>query len=293
MKLSFNFFYKTFKDGLDFLRIWFKKTYDQTFIEDNCSVLAAAISFYLILSFFPFLLFSISVLGFVLHSSDKAGFYLLSLMIKTLPTSTLDAFKILVEVVRKKEFFGIIGVGGLLLLASRIFTIVEKSMNKIWRVEEGRSWGHSKTLSLILVPTSILILFFSLGLTAFYSAAKVFVIPYLNFSIAKAPVLTSILALFFTTLSGFIFFFVIYKFLPYRKIPTGYAILGALFAAIFWEIAKYLFDFYILNFTHYRMFYGSFGVVLIMFLWVYYSAFILLLGAEIGSNLEAMVRNKK
>lgn len=291
MKFNFDFYFKRLKDTLNFLIIWFKKTYIQTFIQDNCSVLAAAISFYLILSFFPFLLFSISILGFVLHSSDKAGFYLLNLMTKTLPTSTLDAFKILAEVVRRKEFFGVIGVGGLLLLASRIFTVVETSMNKIWRVEKGRSWWHSKTLSLILVPLSIVILFLSLGLTAFYSAAKVFIIPYLNFSIVKAPVLTHILALILTTLTGFIFFFVIYKFLPYRKIPTFYAILGALFAAIFWEIAKYLFDFYILNFAHYRKFYGSFGAVLIMFLWIYYSAFILLLGAEIGSNLESAARN--
>lgn len=293
MKISFQFYYKRLKDNLNFLIIWFEKTYSQTLFEDNCSVLASAISFYLILSFFPFLLFSISVLGYVLHSSDKAGFYLLNLMTKTLPTSTLDAFKILAEVVRRKEFFGIIGVGGLLLLASRIFTVMEKSMNKIWRAEKGRSWWHSKTLSLILVPISVLILFFSLGLTVFYSTAKVLVIPYINFSISKAPILTHILALIFTTLTGFVFFFVIYKFLPYRKIPTSYAIVGALFAAIFWEIAKYLFDFYILNFAHYRKFYGSFGTVLIMFLWVYYSAFILLSGAEIGSNLEAVVKNKK
>jgi membrane protein len=293
MKFNFNSYYRQLNHHLDFLIIWFRKTYVKTLFEDNCSVLASAISFYLILSFFPFLLFSISVLGYVLHSSDKAGFYLLNLMTKTLPTSTLDAFKILAEVVRRKEFFGIIGVGGLLLLASRIFTVMEKSMNKIWRVEKGRFWWHSKTLSLILVPISVLILFFSLGLTAFYSTAKVFVIPYINFSISKAPILTHILALLVTTLTGFVFFFVIYKFLPYRKIPTKYAIVGALFAAIFWEIAKYLFDFYILNFAHYRKFYGSFGTVLIMFLWVYYSAFILLLGAEIGSNLEDMVINKK
>lgn len=159
-------------------------------------------------------------------------------------------------------------------------------MNIVWRADKKRPYWKSRSLALILVPTTVLIMFISLLFTSIYATAQSIVIPYLNFSLAESSFLTQSISLFFPLLTGFIFFFVIYKFIPYRKIGNLYAAIGAIFASLMWEITKFIFDFYILNLAQYRKIYGPLAALIITFLWIYLSAFILVIGGEIGSNLE-------
>jgi membrane protein len=63
-------------------------------------------------------------------------------------------------------------------------------------------------------------------------------------------------------------------------------LIGAVCASVMWEAAKFLFDVYIKNYANFQKIYGSFGTIVVMCFWIYYSAFIILIGAEIGSNYE-------
>jgi membrane protein len=169
---------------------------------------------------------------------------------------------------------------------------MEQALNTIWKVDRRRNYFHSKFLSLILVPISISILLLSLILTSFYAFAKNQSIPYLGFRLSDAPFLANLLALILPVLLSTMLFFLLYKFIPYRKIPNFPAFIGALISAILWELSKHLFDIYIKNYTSLEKIYGSFGTIIILIFWIYYSAFILLIGAEIGFNLE-MLRKRK
>lgn len=248
--------------------------------------MAGAISFFALLSFIPLFLLSISALGYVLHSSDKAGLSIFKFLTDNMPTSTVDTFTLLRGLIDKRQVFGLIGILGLIWAGSRIFFAVENSMNIIWRVERKRPYWKSRSLALVLVPVSVLIMLISLSLTSIYTTARNITIPYINFSLADSSLITQFLTLFFPLLTGFIFFYVIYKFIPYRKINNLYAAIGAIFASFMWEITKFIFDFYILNLAQYSKIYGPLAALIITFLWIYLSAFILVIGAEIGSNLE-------
>jgi membrane protein len=83
-------------------------------------------------------------------------------------------------------------------------------------------------------------------------------------------------------------FLVLYKFIPNTKTRWRYIWPGALVAAIAFEIAKTLFIFYLQNFAGYESIYGSVGSVIIFLLWVYISAFVLILGAELSSEYGKM-----
>jgi membrane protein len=205
---------------------------------------------------------------------------------ENMPTSTLDSFKLLRGVIDKREVLGLVGIVGLIWAGSRIFFAVENSMNIVWRVDKKRPYWKSRSLALIVVPISVLIMLISMFLTSIYAAAQSFVIPYLNFSLADSSFITQFFSLFFPLLTGFIFFFVIYKLIPYRKVDNLSVVVGAVFASVMWEITKFIFDFYILNLAQYRKIYGPLAALVITFLWIYLSAFILVIGAEIGSNLE-------
>jgi len=248
--------------------------------------MAGAISFFALISFIPLFLLSISTLGYVLHSSEKAGLSIFKFLTENMPTSTVDTFTLLRGVMDKRQVFGLIGILGLIWAGSRIFFAVENSMNIVWRVNQKRLYWKSRSLALILVPTTVLMMLISLLFTSIYATAQSIIIPYLNFSLADSSFLTQLLGLFFPLVTGFIFFFVIYKYIPYRRIKNLYAAVGAIFASLMWEITKFIFDFYILNLAQYRKIYGPLAALIITFLWIYLSAFILVIGAEIGSNLE-------
>ena len=75
-------------------------------------------------------------------------------------------------------------------------------------------------------------------------------------------------------------FLLIYKLLPNTKTYWRYIWPGALTAAILFEIARTLFIFYLEHYANYQLIYGSIASVIILLVWVYYSAFIMVLGAE-------------
>jgi len=119
-------------------------------------------------------------------------------------------------------------------------------------------------------------------LTAIYAFASQRPVPIINISLSEIGLLSKMIQIVLPVIVSMVLFTLIYKFMPYRYVPLLSAIVGAFFAAVFWEVAKILFDVYISNYTDYSKVYGSFGTLVVAVFWIYYSAFILLLGAEIG-----------
>jgi membrane protein len=77
-------------------------------------------------------------------------------------------------------------------------------------------------------------------------------------------------------------FGLIFKIFPNRRVRWREAYFGAVFTGVFWEIAKYLFSMYIIRVVDYSKLYGSLSAIIILFLWLYYSAYIFLFGAELS-----------
>lgn len=79
----------------------------------------------------------------------------------------------------------------------------------------------------------------------------------------------------------------VYKVAPYRKSPEfKWTSWGAIIATVFWLVGSLLFNLYVKNFNSFDETYGSFAAIIILMLWFFLSAFIVLLGAEINSEME-------
>ena len=83
-------------------------------------------------------------------------------------------------------------------------------------------------------------------------------------------------------------FLLLYKLIPDTKTYWRYIWPGALLAAILFEIARTLFIFYLENFANYQLIYGSIASIIILLVWIYYSAFIMTLGAEFTFQYSRM-----
>jgi membrane protein len=258
----------------------------RTFIHDRCLSLAAAISFYAILSFVPFLLLAASLLSHFYSSSDQAAQDIIAFITNNLPLSTSAAIELISATVKGKTIIGIVGIVGLLWGSMSIFMELEFDMNRIWRMVEFRSSWRAYVVPLLCIPFMILFLLVSLILTGLMSLAEQGELPLLHIPLLKLPLVGTMISFAVPIIVSTMLFAWMYYLLPGRWNHFRSAFYGALLAGILWEISKLLFDYYVAHVARFLTIYGSFTSIAVMFLWVYYSAFVVLLGAEFGALLH-------
>ena len=88
-------------------------------------------------------------------------------------------------------------------------------------------------------------------------------------------------------------FAVLYKFMPTEKIRKRSVAVGAIWASIFWVGAKILFGIYLSNFTTFSRIYGAYALGIVVAFWIYYTAAVFILGAEIGKLFDERITEKQ
>ena len=83
----------------------------------------------------------------------------------------------------------------------------------------------------------------------------------------------------------------LYTMAPDKQIPSSHVNSGAVFTTICWTIVTLVYSFYINNFSHYDLFYGSLANIIILMMWVYIIAYILVIGIAINSDIYKKEKN--
>jgi membrane protein len=246
-------------------------------------LMAAAVSFFAILSFIPLLSVGVSVLGLFLGGSASALDQLSTTIRSYFPTDIQLIRSTLEEIHQERTLLGTLGLVGLLVSGSAIFTNLEIAFNNIWGVEVMRNWFKQR---IVAVGTSVLIL----GLL-FSSIAVTSVLTFVQNASHRlgaegkgVDVAWQIVAYLVSTLFSVMLFALIYKIIPNKLIEWREALIGGSFAGLAFELAKYGFAFYLSRFNSYSRVYGSLGGMIVLVVWTYYSMTILFLGAEIAAD---------
>jgi len=261
------------------------------YFEDGCGQRAAAISYYVLFSLFPLVIFSVGILGIVL-TDEQLQTDIVDAIMKTIPLSQEEGRNDVTSALRQvaqTETSSALGVLGLIVLGwsgSAMFGVVRSSLNDVYHVR-----------SRPIVTQKLLDLAWVLAFAPFW-IASVFATSVLRLARTKSEDL-AFFGDFAESLGGgwwvastllpmvlsFVAFFFAYWLIPARRIQPKYIVPGAIFAAILFEAVKIGFNVYIENFTEYNLIFGSLGAVIAFLFWVYLSANILLLGAEVVSEL--------
>jgi membrane protein len=80
-------------------------------------------------------------------------------------------------------------------------------------------------------------------------------------------------------------FFVLYRFVPNKRLPWQIVIISTIAAVGLWELARVVFTWYVNSATNFSKFYGGYIVLASLALWFYYSAFIFLISAELAQYI--------
>lgn len=253
------------------------------FMDDKALKLSAALSYYTLFSLGPLLLLMISVAGIFFGDEAVRGHLfgeINGLLGNQAAAQVQDTIKNL-ELSGKSNTAVIIGAVTLLIGATTVFGEIQDSINIIWRVKAKPKRGWVKLLKDRLLSSSLIV---ALGFLLIVSLIVNGTLKALNeWLIARFPDVTIILFSAIDFIVSFVvislLFGTIFKVLPDVKIAWKDVRTGAFFTACLFMFGRYLIGLY-LQTTGTASTYGAAGSVIIILVWVYYTAAIMYLGAE-------------
>ncbi len=265
-------------------------------IKDDCLVMAASMAFNLILALFPFLIAVTAIFGII---GTEQTIDQIMLSVKTVaPSEALVVVeRVLMEILNSSSR-GILTVSFIIgiVFASNAINVLMKLLNKAYGVPETRSVWRIRALTLWVIILFILAVFVITNLIIMGRVILVFldshigihepVINTINF--ARWPV---------TFLMLFLIGFIIYYFIPNISASFKNHILstlpGTLFFTLVWLAMSRLFGLYVENFAQFNKVYGTFGAVIILLLWLYYTSLVILIGGEVNSEVYRRIKTKE
>jgi membrane protein len=251
------------------------------FIDDEALSRGAAIAFYTVTSVAPVLLIVIAIAGLA-FGRDAAQNAITEQLSGLMGRQTAEVLQTAVASAASKSsgvVATIIGVITLMVTASGVFGEMQTALNVIWKAEpEGSTVSRlirGRAASLGLVAALGFLLMVSLVVSTLLTAFGNYLNSILPFGQVILTVLNVIVSL---ALISFLFA-AIYKVLPDRDLEWGDVAVGAIVTGVLFTIGKTLISWYIGSSAVASSF-GAAGALIVLLLWVYYSAQIFLLGAE-------------
>ncbi len=277
------------------LRILILRTVKE-FSDDNCTQMAAAISYYVLFSLFPLLIFSVGILGVALQDSQLQA-DLVEVVLDNIPLSEGEGQNDVSEAVRGiagagSGALGLFGLVGMAWSGSNMFGVVRRSLNIAYDLDVHRPIVRQKLLDLALVMGFAPFFIISLAATAGIRFARQTSedIPVLTDASQTFGLVWDVLPLLIPLAVSFGAFTVMYWIVPATTVKLRHVWPGALVAALLFEATKVGFTIYLENFSNYNVVFGSLGAVVAFLFWIFISANILLLGAEIASEYPRVMR---
>lgn len=254
------------------------------FNRDRGFFLASGIAFQVLLCLVPLVLLVLSFAGSYLFAHERLIDHLGRYLERAAPALDPEVRRNLLQIVGHRRTNGIVGTIGLFWVAKTVFGSLRVALNAIFGVPKSRGALRGLGLDLLMILVSGGSFLLSFGLTATYEFVRRAEYPL--FPAGTVRLLGIALSYIVPLAVTLLICFLIFRIVPNRRVSARFALFGAAFTAVLWEGAKHLFAWYVLAFGKYSIVYGSLSVVVVVLVWTYYSAAVLLLGAEVTALLE-------
>ncbi len=252
---------------------------------------SGGLAFSLFVCIIPFVLILFWILGNFLSSAEVES-QIVTLIDTVIPYDEYAnfvkniIFKRVYEVVEFKNIAGIIGVIGLFFAASGFFSSMRTVLNKINGTDIDVNVFLGKLRDFLFIISLIILFFVSILalplLELLISIAQE--TPYLQFF--NLAIFQSVFTALFSLLIMYFIFYSFYRFIPTVKIKRRSSLVGAGWASILWVGMKILFGYYLSNFGTWGRIYGAYALMVVLAFWIYYTAAVFIIGAEIGKLFD-------
>lgn len=262
--------------------------------EDEITAIGAQLTYYLILSIFPFLIFFLNILAYT--SITQEG--ILDNWFIMLPLETEILLRSIIDEITNTSSDTLLSLSIILALwtGSLGISAIIKAINKAYNVEKKRPYIRLKLLSIIFSIALVILLLIVLLMLVFGEVIGNTLFSYIgvaNIFYRLWEQLRKVIPF----VSMIIIFALLYKYSVSHNKRTNikliYTLPGASFTTIGWIIASYIFSYYVNNFANYSRTYGSLGGVIILLIWLYITSIMIILGGEINGVYFSVFINKE
>lgn len=245
-------------------------------------IYAAAISYYVLFSFFPLMLLSVAVLGWFVRDPNVNATITRAVLAQIPPELGLqEPVEGLLDDLGAPGggVFGLIGLIGLAWTASGVFGALRRVLNRVFDVPGTRSFVHARAVDLLAMISVPTLLIFSTLLTLGLRLVRTFASDYFDGLLIR--VVWGVVFLLLPLATSFMVFLLLYRLVPNLRPEFADLWAGALFAAVGFELAKVGFGLYITTVGDFQSVYGPLGGAVTFLVFVYLVANVVIFGGGI------------
>ena len=258
--------------------------------------LSAEMAFYTIFSFFPFLIFMVSL--FKMFGSEKLINSIVAYFAPIIPSYVHAYIASRLNVIIESDYSGFMTLTffvSMIIASNAIFALI-KGLNRAYHVEETRPIWFTRMLSLAFLFLIAFVIFIGTNAVVFGKIilgyiSSIKILP--EFTLAMISVIRWPI-IFFALYSVF---FTNYYIMPnikgHKRAKFFAAIPGTFFFCFAWLLSSWLYSIYLNHINMYNRFFGAMGALAIFLIWLYYTSLILLLGGEINSRFYEKLKDAK
>lgn len=251
--------------------------------------LAAQLAYFLLLSLFPFLLFLLTLVGYLPIEWNMV----VALMDQLVPDQMMDIINQNIYLLLNRQEGGLLSLSiiGTLWAASNGINALTRAFNRAYDVQENRSFLVARLISVILTIAMVFVLLMALLLPVYGRMIGEYIFTFFGLSEELMKVWNT----FRWVISSVIIFIVLlalYVLAPNKRIYLKNAVWGALFSTVLWQLASWLFSYYVNTLGNYDATYGSLAAVIVMMIWFYISGIIIITGGVLNAYIrELKIKN--
>ena len=256
------------------------------FKEDRIIVYSGYLSFVTLLSIVPLLAVLFSVFSLFPVFQEWRGEVESFVFKNFVPTLGESIQGYLIRFVENATNMTSLGLVALFLVALLLISSIDHTLNHIWRVRKNRRqlfsfsiYGVVLTLGPVLIGTSLLTTSYLFSLTGFEENTQLAV--------------RKLFLAFLPYLGSFSSFLLIYLLVPHTRVHFWSALSGAMIASVLFEISKSAFAFYFIHFPVYKDIYGALAIIPLLFVWVFISWVVILVGAQVAASLDGFLDEER
>jgi membrane protein len=252
---------------------------------DNCLGLAAQLAYYFFLALFPALLFLVALISYI--PVDNLMDSITAMLGRVAPSEALKLIQDQIIKVAQSDAGGLLTLGmiGTLWSTSSGVTAIIDTLNTAYDIQESRPWWKVRLVALGLTVALAVFIVLSTTLViagptlAEKAAAALNMGPAFEWSwkLLQWPLVFGLVSLAIA---------MVFYFAPDAEQDWIWITPGSILATLLWLLASIGFRFYVTNFGSYNATYGAIGGVIVLLLWMYVSAFAILVGAELNAEIE-------
>ena len=253
--------------------------------QDKITVSAGHLAYVSLLSLVPFVMVFFTILSAFPAFSDARGELEELIFSSFVPHAGGQVQTYVSEFVNNASGMGAIGILSLMVVALMLISNIDKTLNSIWQSQSERPIVFTFAIYWMVLTLGPLLMGSSLAISSYLvslaNSAEEYTFGVTTTLLKIVPFVASVGA-----------FFLIYMLVPNKKIDPKHAAFGALVGAVLFETSKKVFALYVTSFPSYQLIYGALAVIPILFVWVYLSWVVVLVGAEVTHVLEIFLNDE-